>query len=98
PSSGASELRDEQLAPAFLVRARDANVAEARVAGELRELVVAVEVAARRERVRCGGRPLRLGRGCEDREPATPGIEDPPHLLQRANRLREEEERDERGD
>jgi hypothetical protein len=70
----------------------DGDRREAGVARELRELVVRVEVAACRERIRGGRGALRLGRGRADRDAATVRIEDAAHLPERVDRLREEEE------
>src|SRR6266542_520384 len=90
-----SGLRHEELSP--LVRAHDLDRGEARDAPETRELLVRVEMAARRKRVRRRFGSLRLGRRREDREPSARRVQDASHLAERPDRVGEEEERNEGG-
>src|SRR4051812_16761315 len=65
---GCSGLRNEQLGP--LVRPRDPRLREPCFERQPRELLVRIEVPARRERIRRGRGSLRLRCGGEDRQAA----------------------------
>src|SRR5712691_3577756 len=92
-TEGRSELRHEQLGP--LVRADHLRVGETRLARQPRELLVRVEMAACRKRVRRGRRAFRFRGRREDHEATALRIEHTPHLAERPHRIWEEEERDE---